>query len=238
MSDICRLCRKPSPLQRSHILPEFLYRPLYDEKHRISVVKVEDDRIRYLQKGLTEALLCFACEQKLGRCEKYAAEVMTGRLGHRFQRNRSRLLTEGIDYHRFKLFQMSILWRASISSLEFFRLVSLGPREEILRTMLVHEQPGRPDQFGCVVVCATDKGSDISDTFFNPEPFRWSGHRMTKLFFAGAGWLFHCDHRTAPAYLQELFLQLDGTLQCLFGDLADARAYGGNAKRVARMLGV
>jgi hypothetical protein len=169
------------------------------------VVKVEDDRIRYLQKGLTEALLCFACEQKLGGYEKYAAEVMTGRLGHRFRRDGSRLLTGGIDYDRFKLFQMSILLRASISSLEFFRFVSLAPREEILRTMLVDEQPGRPDQFGCVVVCATDKGSDISDTFFNPEPFRWSGHRMTKLFFAGAVWLFHCDQRAAPAYPKGYF---------------------------------
>jgi hypothetical protein len=70
MTDICRLCGKPSPLQRSHIIPEFLYRPLYDEKHRISVVKVGSDRIGYLQKGFTEALLCFGCEQKLALYEK------------------------------------------------------------------------------------------------------------------------------------------------------------------------
>jgi hypothetical protein len=137
---------------------------------------------------------------------------MTGRLGHRFKRSCSRLLTEGIDYDRFKLFQMSILWRASISSLEFFRLVSLGPREEILRVMLAHEQPGRPDQFGCVVVCATDKGSDTSDTFFNPEPFRWSGHRMTKLFFAGATWLFHCDQRKHPHISKGYFFKW--TVRC------------------------
>jgi len=36
---ICRLCRKPSVLQHSHVLPEWGYHPLYDKKHRMMVLR-------------------------------------------------------------------------------------------------------------------------------------------------------------------------------------------------------
>lgn len=237
MESVCRLCNTPSELCRSHILPEFLYRPLYDEKHRFSILTAGVTGVRYGQRGLTEKLLCHACEQRLCLFEKYAAEVMSGRLGHRYQQHDSRITIKGIDYAQFKLFQISILWRASVSTLEFFRLVSLGPREELLRQMLVAANPGSPEAFGCVVIFAHDSGHDLSDTLFNPEPFRWAGRRMYKLFFAGAAWLYHCDQRPPTPHLQKFFLRPDGTLSALFGDLGDAQIYGPSAKRLARRAG-
>ncbi len=91
--------------------------------------------------------------------------------------------------------------------------------------MIIREDPGRSHEFGCAVVFATERGEEISDTFFNPEPVRLSGRRMIKFFFAGSAWLFHCDTRPAPPYLQSLFLQRDGTLSGLTGDVAEARIY-------------
>ena len=37
-------------LRRSHILPEFLYRPLYDEKHRFSILTAGVERKWYGQR--------------------------------------------------------------------------------------------------------------------------------------------------------------------------------------------
>ncbi|TJW03901.1 MAG: hypothetical protein E5X42_30315 [Mesorhizobium sp.] len=188
--------------------------------------------MRYEQRGLAEPLLCETCEQRFGRYEKYAAEVMTGRSGHRFRLTGTRITISGIDYATFKLFQLSILWRASVSSLEFFKLVSIGPHEERIRRMLLGNDPGEPDTYGCMVVFARERGEDISDTFFNPEPLRWSGHRIVKFFFAGSAWLFHCDGRVPPSYLRGLFLQRDGTLTGLTGDIAAAHQYGPAFKRI------
>ena len=183
-SQPCRLCKSTRPLCRSHILPEFVYRPLYDERHRYTVLSARVDRDRYAQRGLTERLLCHDCEQQFAKYEKYAAEVMTGRLGHRFKAANGRIVIRGIDYRPFKLFQMSVLWRGSVSSLDFFRLVSLGPREEHLRVEFLNGEPDAPGDFGCVVVFGHDRGEDIADTLFNPEPFRWAGRRMHKFFFS------------------------------------------------------
>jgi hypothetical protein len=237
MQTICRLCEKPDELCRSHVLPEFLYRPLYDEKHRFLILRAEAVGERYSQRGLTERLLCRACEQEIGRHEKYAAEAMSGRLGHHYRQYDDKLLIDGLDYARFKLFQISIIWRASVSTLEFFKLVSLGARAERVRHMLLEGDPGEPEEFGCVVIFAHDRGCDMSDTMFNPEPMRWAGRQMYKFFFAGAAWLYHCDQRPAASHLKKFFLQRDGTLLGLYGDLDYAKTFGPTARRFAKRRG-
>lgn len=232
----CRLCGSALPLCLSHIVPEFLYQPLYDGRHRFHVVERDRQGSAFKQKGLRERLLCQQCEQRFSVYEKYAAEAMTGRLGHRYRLSNGRIVIGNIEYARFKLFQLSVLWRGSVSSLEFFKLVHLGPLETRLRAMLLEENPGEPHEFGCAVVFARDGGEDVSDTMFNPEPLRWCGRRMVKFFFAGSAWLFHCDRRIAPDYLQRLFLQTDGTLCGLAADLTDAAPYGPSIRRIARRL--
>ena len=235
MKSECKLCGRTARLCRSHIIPEFIYAPLYDDKHRFTVLSAHAPD-RYAQQGLTERLLCDCCETQFSGYERYAADVMTGRLGHRSQMSGERIEIQGIEYRRFKLFQLSILWRASVSTLEFFELVSLGPFELSLREMLLSEDPGPPEKFGCTVVFASERGEQVNDTFFNPEGFRFAGHRLVKFFFAGSSWVFHCDGRRAPEYLRGLFLKENGTLIGLRGDLDDARHHG-PAKKLARQMG-
>jgi hypothetical protein len=55
----CALCREPGDLRRSHILPEFFYKPVYDETHRFLETSTDPrDRVMIRQKGLREFLLC------------------------------------------------------------------------------------------------------------------------------------------------------------------------------------
>lgn len=44
----CRLCREAKPLVNSHVIPELLYVPLYDEKHRLLSVKDDTPGSRFL----------------------------------------------------------------------------------------------------------------------------------------------------------------------------------------------
>src|SRR5271165_416682 len=95
----CRLCGKASQLCRSHIIPEFLYRSLYDNKHRFTILSA-DGLDRYAQRGLNEPLLCRSCETRFAGYERYAADVMRGRIGHHYQRFGERIKIEGIEYNR------------------------------------------------------------------------------------------------------------------------------------------
>jgi len=59
---VCPLCQKEKPLVQSHVIPEFLYRPLYDEKHRAIEAKLVPKGFNYLQKAYREPLPCSECE--------------------------------------------------------------------------------------------------------------------------------------------------------------------------------
>lgn len=69
----CKLCLEDHDLRRSHIIPEFLFRPLYDEKHRALTFRPDVTGKRVIQKGIRERLLCAKCESHLGKLESYFA---------------------------------------------------------------------------------------------------------------------------------------------------------------------
>jgi hypothetical protein len=75
--EVCKLCLSNCTLQKSHVFPEFLYKQIYDNKHRVIEFSDFDKyhngtKKRYIQKGLYERLLCSDCEQLLNeRYEKY-----------------------------------------------------------------------------------------------------------------------------------------------------------------------
>jgi hypothetical protein len=88
-----------------------------------------------LQRGFTERLLCAECDNiRLGQNETYFARALErGPLPNTTVTKRL-LVFRDLDYKRTKNYFLSILWRMSISSLEIFKDVSLGPKhEEALR---------------------------------------------------------------------------------------------------------
>src|SRR5262245_20501849 len=134
----CRLCLTEGSLCDSHIYSKFLYNALYDEKHRVYGVRpFLDSENAVLQQGLREHMLCATCEQHLSRYEGYAAKVLRNlpELGSKPPGAVVRVL--GIDYTKFKLFQLSLLWRAGVTRQMSFREVNLGPHEERLRRMVL-----------------------------------------------------------------------------------------------------
>ncbi|MBZ0103567.1 MAG: hypothetical protein K8I65_15525 [Thermoanaerobaculia bacterium] len=60
-------------------------------------------------------------------------------------------LLEGFDYPTLKLFLLSILWRAGVSSRGEFRQVELGPHEEQLRRILLERNPGSVGDYTCLL---------------------------------------------------------------------------------------
>jgi hypothetical protein len=147
MIETCRLCLNQRELKGSHIIPEFLHRPIYDDKGRAEVLEM-GERKRYAYKGYREPLLCERCEQRMSRLEDYFARLWYGRKPALPPTPTPPAVEVYVDYARFKLFHLSILWRASISSLPFYEKVNLGvTHAETLRTMLLSESPGEPTAF-------------------------------------------------------------------------------------------
>ena len=211
-SDICRLCLKKSELRNSHILPEFFYSGIYDDLHR--TIELSRDSERIIQKGLREYLLCQECETKLSRYEGYAAKLIRDIPNFPCTPDGRFLFSENLNYHHLKLFQLSILWRASIAKNIAFAQVNLGPHEEVVRSMLLEENPGNSSDYGCVMMAMLnpeilDKIL-LSPTLVKPKPF---GHTVYKFSTGNITWLFFVTSHNINNQIQEFFLQETGLLK-------------------------
>lgn len=209
----CALCLEEKTLCSSHIIPEFLYKPLYDEKHRFHALSNDpDERNRMLQKGVREYLLCLSCEGKLSIWEKYAAEVLSGKLESTTERVKKLVVINGVDYKKFKLFQLSILWRASVSTQGFFKQVSLGQTEETLRKMLWEENAGAVEDFGNSMCCLTFNGNVIRDLIADPTVSdRADGVSVIEFIYGGFHFTFF-PYVGEKFYFQDIFIHPSGRL--------------------------
>ena len=201
----CALCLAGEPLRLSHIVPEFLHREMYDDKHRFfGLSSVAETPVKWFQKGLREQLLCGRCEQKLGDYERYASRVlyhdsldgtMIGNV----------VIIRSLDYRSLKLFLISLLWRFGVTSLEIFRSTKLGPHQEELRRMIHEENAGHFLQYPCLFTAVMYDHKHVSDLIVPPCVGRVEGQRVWQFVVGGFLLSFFVGSHNPPASLYPLF---------------------------------
>ena len=191
MSSICKLCQQPSELRKSHIIPEFCYKATYDDHHRAHVVKSDELRDYLVQKGIREQLLCDQCEGRFSKLElkfkkfwydnKALPNVIEGQS----------VTIDNYNYSDFKLFHLSILWRASVASIRPFTGVNLGPYESIVREMLLSENPGSElDMPIWAMVVVNDNNEVVHGLVSGAYPSRLEHSHLYYMCYAGCEWNF------------------------------------------------
>jgi hypothetical protein len=182
----CRLCDQPSKLCKSHVISEFLFKPLYDKDHQfIDVFDVSKGRVKKSQSGWKERLLCASCESKINRFEKNSRRLFTDPLpalkpGHAIRREFPR-----VDYSMLKLFFLSILWRASVSSLDVFQHVDLGPHEDKIKALLLRADPGDALVYPTLFFNIHFDGQHFRDYMVQPTYVKIEGRKCYRFLLSG-----------------------------------------------------
>ena len=210
----CALCHRDRELRNSHVIPEFLHRPIYDNKHRTHLFGHGDRSTRLLQKGLRERLLCSECELRLQEFEDYFARYwyQTPPLPEPIPAGEIHL--DNLDYRKLKLFLLSIIWRASVATVEGFESADLGRHERVIREMLLKGEPGPVEEYPIYAGLIIDPQSrQIWDqVIFAPVRIRAHGLWSYRLVFGGASWtIIISRHRTFP--FPAFLLTKDGKLR-------------------------
>ncbi len=185
---ICKLCLQDRKLlKKSHIIPDFFYREsgVYTEKHQINKINVAEytksGKIGYVPTGEYEGeILCQNCDNLIiGTLEDYGRKVLFGGLkgneALRYSQHRnpydgfSYTRWYNVDYAKFKLFLLSILWRACISTRPAFSdaVVSFEDLEN-LRSMIFNNQPGNVYEYPIVFMTYLNDKGVPSDYIFSP----------------------------------------------------------------------
>ncbi len=212
----CRLCNGEKPLKESHIIPRFFYRPMEwnGNNFRYQILGVHSIRVITGQGGIKERLLCEDCELKFSRFENYVSRTLYGGLELTFSKLTNRTwLISGLDYNKFKLFQLSILWRASVSSQEFFESVRLGEKHESeISKMLLDQNPGPPEKYLCILVAIIFDGNVIDDFILNPTYIRQDGHRVYRFIFGGFAWAYFVSSHSTPEGVRQYAINQNGEM--------------------------
>ena len=235
----CRLCDMECELQNSHIIPEFVYKQLYDSKGRFHVLSTQERRPRPLeQKGIREKLLCQDCEQQLSKYEKYAREVIMGGAPFKAQPKGNLLYLSSIDYHKFKLFQLSILWRSSISSHPLFARVNLGPHESKIKQLIKNDNPGEQLQYPCIIYGLTSTGNIHVNLIDQPRRFHTAGHITYRFIFSGFVWVYYVSSHKLPPLTSSIVLNRKGEMiigKGTYEDLTEFRHFAVQLSKMGRL---
>jgi hypothetical protein len=198
----------------SHIIPEFFYRPLYDKKHRINTLILDKNKIDFEQKGMREKLLCSECERKIGIYESYVSRIFSGKEQLDVIYNNRNIFIRNLNYNKFKLFQLSLIWRASISNHWYFSNINLGPFEKEVRLMLINEDPGEPHYLGCMMVCYLNDDKRLQDELImQPQQLRVDSHRAYGFIFGGALWLYIVSSHSMKFKHSDYYIDKPGNLK-------------------------
>lgn len=163
---ICKLCAQQKKLIKAHIIPEFMYKEIYDEDHLFYKLRLENlGKNSKIPTGeYDKSILCESCDNvSIGQLESYAAKVYEEGGGTNANKlfyqdwNTTILHVTNIDYEKFKLFLLSILWKSSMTKREFFKDVNLGPYENTIREMIINRDPKEQADFPCLMIeCRAD----------------------------------------------------------------------------------
>lgn len=196
---ICKLCLEEKELlTQSHIISNLLYKTMYDKNHQlIAVNSLNIKNYKKMNSGFYEAnILCKSCDNVLiGNLETYGNSFFNGATNvKKFEKPKivrsydlideecEVKIYEQVDYTKFKLFLLSILWRSSISNLDFFSDVDLGTKyNENIRKMILNQNPMKNEDYP-VVIWQLEIGS-LSKSIIQPIKLTKNQTYTTYVFF-------------------------------------------------------
>jgi hypothetical protein len=116
--------------------------------------------VTLVQKGYTERLLCADCETLLSKYENEFGRLWREAIPEKANvpvtyLDDDVLSVDVPDYTQFKLFHLSILWRAAVSGFKTHAGISLGRYDREIADSILKGDPGGPGDFpvlGSVIV--------------------------------------------------------------------------------------
>jgi hypothetical protein len=186
--------------------------------------------------GLIRKLLCKEYDAKFGKWEHHARTVLYGnapgpdirkreigesiavQIGPQLAKEFRDLRQVSVDYKKFKLFELSLLWRAGLENKSWGKQVRLGPFQEDLRKHLSNDDPGPALYLPAILADPRDEAVQLESVLPAVELLRKRPFHLYRMALGGYWWLFSVSrnkvHREAPIFS----LQENGILLIIVAD--------------------
>jgi hypothetical protein len=191
---LCKLCGENRPLVKAHVQPESFFRALAATDSSGPPLIVSNRQGAPTKRSpigvYDSTILCAACEARFGPWDDYAARVLINELDAELRPLSANgeilaFLRPSFDYEKLKLFFISVLWRAAVSSMPYFASVRLGPHEEMTRLAVLRADPGSPHHFSVVLArrIASPAMEGFAASMISPFREKLDGINVVRMYF-------------------------------------------------------
>lgn len=154
---ICKLCGVEKELiGESHAIPQFMYREIIGDDKKVYRIGVFAEEIKINKKGspapYDKHIFCQQCEGIFSKYESYAKEAIYGIPNMHFENpqatfyrdinGRPFTIVEKINYKKYKLFLLSLLFKAHVSKQKIFEEVNIGIHIDKIKKMILDGNAG------------------------------------------------------------------------------------------------
>jgi len=208
----CKLCNQVKKLVKAHIIPRsFELRAKGVSKSLLEARQYDVKTVKIWQNGVwDDKILCAACEDRFKLWDDYGFKILGNPPGNNvLPRNEAELesfILKDIDYALLKLFILSVLWRASVSSQPFFSKIRLGKHEAAIADMIRNQNPGSYDQFA--VIIGRLVGQQFPNALLSPRRQRTpEGINFSVMFINSIKIMVKVDRQALPQILEPVVLK-------------------------------
>ena len=223
----CKLCGDDKRLIKAHIIPEGFFRRQRQGKESLELItnKAGEYNKKTPIGVYDQTIVCKDCENIWGEWDDYAQKLLAEEPLNGQARyhggQKIAYMVKDFDYTKLKLFFISILWRASVSSHQFFSRISLGSFEKIARDFIANNNPGKSEDFSVTLskFCHPLGKQCIMD----PYQYKNSGVNYYRFYLAGYIADIKVDDKPTPIPLSQIIISEDKPLYILCRDFRKSK---------------
>jgi len=228
---VCRLCAQKKKLIKAHIIPKsFLQLPTdVDKAAKILSTKQGYFPKRTLTGVYDQCILCKECDWQLGHFDEHAAKslIQSKNVKNLKEEDVKIRLYNDADAGMIQKFILSLAWRASITSHEFFNRVRLGPYEEKVREVFLTDHAD-PLQLSVWIAEFDDQNYDNS--FLNPHCSKFDGVTVWQFYANRFVFYMKADKQKIPGYFEPIRLEPGKVVMSLVRDWHESQEKAAMAK--------
>jgi hypothetical protein len=209
----CKYCGEIFPkLAKAHIIPRSFYKVVRgDDKYSIELTIGESyENKKNWQSGIHDSkIICEECEKLFCEFDTHGYKVLSEALSqkkiwHDSNGHTCAYLVEKVDYHKLKLFFLSMLWRAHASTHIFWEHVKLGCHESIIRSCISKKIGLSHDDYEVIMFHPLNQS--YSNLIIPPWPQEFYGVNFYRFYLPGVIALIKVDERPLPDILKPIIL--------------------------------
>lgn len=230
---------------KAHIIPRSFYDFDKADHKPGKVIQLAGERTRIGKSPIGEyddQIVTVEGEAYFSDGDTYACDclIRRGQAGKLYHDGQQPLCIEiaDFDYRKLKLFFLSLLWRAGVTSRRLFRHVRLGPHEERIRQLILKKVPGNPEDYA-VILGIHRNTPKYGLPMLEPKPLRDDETRVRYYRFS-LGHLIACvkvDQQPYGQSWKDFVISPSGPLRfIILDDFKTTSLYKSLGKEVRRLV--